>query len=70
MTRRYDDDAIIVDARAKRAEVTRAQSQVHTLRDRLKAQRREAAELLTESREAIARNHFAEAILQSMRRKP
>lgn len=67
---RHEQDEIVVDAKAKREEVTRAAAAVHTLRDRINRQRREAADLLTESRKAMARNHFAEGLLQSMRRNP
>lgn len=62
------DDHIIADADAKRAEMDDAAGDRHALAERVGVQRHVAAALLHQSREAVARNHFAEAILQSMRR--
>lgn len=62
------DDHIVADANAKLAEIDGHRADRHELAGRVAAQRAAAAELLNRSRDAVARNHFAEAIMQSMRR--
>lgn len=62
-------DPIVDDADGRRADFERQIAALRAARPAVDAQRREAAELLAQSREAEHRNHFADAITESMRRR-
>ncbi|OBA63670.1 DUF7620 family protein [Gordonia sp. 852002-10350_SCH5691597] len=62
-------DPIVDDADGRRVGFERQINELRAARPDVDAHRREAAELLAESREAERRNHFAEAIAESMRRR-
>ena len=62
-------DPIVEDADGRRADFEHQLAQVRAARPAVDARRREAAELLAVSRDAERRNHFAEAIAESMRRR-
>lgn len=61
-------DHIVADAHAKRDQIDGQRDERHALAERVGVQRQRAAALLHQSRDAVARNHFAEAIVKSMRR--
>jgi hypothetical protein len=61
-------DPVIADARRRQAIAVRQRRTAESQLRRVDERRREAADLLAESREAERRNHFAEAIAQSMGR--
>ncbi|RPA58616.1 hypothetical protein EF294_15785 [Gordonia oryzae] len=61
---------MVVDAEKRRSAWEAATEQVRRDRVEVDARRAEAADLLAQSRDAERRNHFAEAITKSMRRKP
>ncbi|MDF3280495.1 hypothetical protein [Gordonia sp. N1V] len=63
-------DPVVVDAEIRRSRFEAQTEQVRRSRREVDARRAEAADLLAQSREAERRNHFAEAITKSMRRKP
>lgn len=63
-------DPVIEDARRREAQAQAQLEEARAQRKRVEERRREAADLLAVSREAEARNHFAEAITKSMRRRP
>lgn len=62
-------DPVVVAAEIRRSEFEAATERVRRGRPEVEARRAEAADLLAQSREAEQRNHFAEAITKSMRRK-
>lgn len=62
-------DPIVDDADGRRADFERQISELRAARAGVDAQRAEAKQLLEESRDAERRNHFAEAIVKSMRRR-
>lgn len=62
-------DPVVVDAEIRRSAFEAQTEQVRRGRAEVDARRAEAADLLAQSREAEQRNHFAEAITKSMRRK-
>lgn len=62
-------DPIVDDAAGRRADFERQISELRAARAGVDAQRAEAKQLLEESRDAERRNHFAEAIVKSMRRR-
>lgn len=62
-------DPIVDDADGRRADFERQIDALRAARPSVDAQRAEAAHLLKESRDAERRNHFAEAIIKSMRRR-
>ncbi len=68
--RGHDHDHVVADAHAKRAEIDAASGDRHALAARVEEQRQAAAALLDKSRDAVRRNHFSEAIIESMRRRP
>ncbi|MGC5249485.1 DUF7620 family protein [Gordonia sp. DT219] len=63
-------DPVVVDAEVRRSAFEAETERVRAARPEVDARRAEAATLLEQSREAERRNHFAEAIMQSMRRLP
>lgn len=62
-------DPIVDDADGRRASFERQINELRAARPSVEERRREAAELLEQSRDAERRNHFAEAIVKSMRRR-
>ena len=62
-------DPIVDDADGRRADFQRQINELRADRVNVDARRREAAELLEQSQDAERRNHFAEAIVKSMRRR-
>lgn len=66
---RKSEDQIVSKAEEARDETARTVAQVLSLSDRIAAQRRTAADLLSRSKAAAARNHFAEALAETMRRQ-
>ena len=62
-------DPIVDEAEGRRVDFERQLDELRARRPTVDARRREAAELLAESREAERRNHFAEAITAAMRRR-
>lgn len=62
-------DPVVDDARGRKADFDAQLVAVRAARPGVAARRREAAELLEQSREAERQNHFAEAITASMRRR-
>lgn len=62
------NDPVVEDARAQRADFERQLDEVREGRSEVDQRRKQAAQLLERSQEALRRNHFAEAIVHSMRR--
>lgn len=62
-------DPIVDDADGRRTNFERQINELRAARPSVDKRRREAAELLEQSRDAERRNHFAEAIVKSMRRR-
>lgn len=62
-------DPVVVDARMREAFFQLETQRLRDDRERVDRQRVDAARILAESREAERRNHFAEAIVASMRRR-
>lgn len=61
-------DLAVEETREQRADFDRQIDEVREGRAEVAERRREAADLLAQSLEAERRNHFAEAIVSSMRR--
>lgn len=61
-------DPVVDDAQAREAVARQQLHDAQARRPHVDERRREAAELLAVSQEAERRNHFAEAIVASMRR--
>lgn len=63
-----DNDWVVSRARNARDQATDSAVERQKLAGIAKSQRERAREILSASRDAVARNHFAEALAESMRR--